>query len=130
MNKIIINNNKPEINLLIKTVDNNYESQTFLIDTGFTGSIIFILRTKKILQKFNFYNIKELKERYVVLPNGKNVKTFSASIYVEVNKKAEYVEVLLIDGENDQNPIIGIDFLRQHKKRLNLDFGNEVFELV
>ncbi len=130
--KINFYENRPLVEFLILGSDGNFYPQVFLVDTGFTGNIIFAIKSEHIFKKFDFYNITRLDSKYwIEVADGRNIITFSANIIINTGDEIdEKTNVLIMDSDKDSYPIIGIDFLRQNKKSLNLDFGNEVFELV
>ncbi len=131
--KIKINNYRPLVNLFLHTPSGKYKSQKFLVNTGFTGSIIFSIGNKEILSNLHLHDLSELdksKNQGVEVADGRIIKTFLAKIIIKVDDKIEKTDVLIMDSDNDDYPIIGIDFLMQNKKKLNLDFVNEVFEIA
>ena len=57
------------------------------------------------------------------------VKTFSWKIKTNFIWIKEEVEILFIEWNKDDMPVVWIEFLKQNKNKLNLDFENNIFEL-
>ncbi len=132
--KIILENNKPIVELPILLKNGNYGLQKFLVDTSFTGSVVFISQSDNknndIFDKFDFRNINEVsKNKWVNVADGRKAETISGMIFFKINDKVEFMSVLIIDALQDDIPVIGIEFLKRNENELMLNFKNNYFRL-
>ncbi len=119
------------IDIFLYSNKNNLISQTFLVDTGFTGNLIFFTGNREILKNLFFHNLIELeKNKWVEVADGRDVKTFSGEIMIKLGSESNRTDVLIMDSNQETYPIIGIDFLKQDYKRLILDFKENFFEIA
>ena len=130
--EIEIFNNQPIIQFTLFDKSNNPLKCDFLVDTWFMESVVLIVDKKnsallKIIEVFNFEEVPENK--WIMVWNWQKVKTFSWKIKANFFWKKENINVLIVQWEKDDMPIIWIEFLKQNQKKLNLDFDKNIFEL-
>jgi predicted aspartyl protease len=129
--QVVIREKQPEIKLLVSHSEEEYRIQEFLIDTGFSGTCVFIFESEKLLTQLEFFSIQDLPRKdWITLADGRRRRTSKAKIIMVIEKVEEVVEVLLLESDKEDIPIIGVDFLITHKRCLTLDFRKNIFELT
>ena len=128
--------NQATISIQTLDVSDNYIEIDYLIDTGFTGKVIFTVNKKWDLFKiFKISNLVLLENKnWIALANGKQVKTFSAEIFMVFHDYIFTLSILIIESESEEEkfepPLIGMKFLQFMKSHLSLDFKNNTFSLT
>ena len=114
------------------TLNNTFFSQDFLIDTGCSETFIFTTdKQASIFGVYKFYNVtEEPKEKWVTVGDCKQVRTFSATISIQINGVSENIPIFIIEGERNDIPVVGMKFFEKKKKRLLIDYSQNVFELT
>lgn len=132
MMNIKITNHQTLVRLEMYKGNKNFIFQEFLIDTGCMESFVFVTDEKgKIFQEFNFYDIEKFpKEHWIIVADGRRVKTFSAKLLVKIEEETEVVTVLIIEGVSDEIPVIGMKFLEGNEKILLIDCKNKKFQIT
>ena len=130
--KIEIFENMPIVRFSLFDKNNNEMQCDFLIDTWFTESVVLIVDKKNssLLKIIDVYWLKKVdKSERLKIWDWSYAETFEWKIYANLLWKEERVDVLIVNWERDEMPLIWIEFLKQNKKKLNLDFKNDIFEL-
>ena len=125
--------NDRQISLCIPMLDNALEFSPveFVVDTGFTGTLFFTVNPDwDIFKVFNATNIELLeKKRWVVLADGKKVKTYSAEVVLFINNQNIDFSIRICIGEKMETPLIGMKFLSFLNSRFLLDFETNEYIL-
>lgn len=129
--RINIKFNQPIISLGVLLISGEVKQHDFIIDTGFTGSCVFLLSGEQELLTLDFYRMEELEERqWITLGDGRKIPTFKAFIDIIFESEEEDVEVLLGLTSSENKYLLGMDFLHQNQKKLVLDFRSQHYELT
>jgi predicted aspartyl protease len=101
----------------------------FLVDTGFTGSCVFIIPKGGIVPNIDLSEIQELPaEKWIEVASGEQERTFSALTAFKLDVDTP-LPVLLMEAEDYDDPILGMQFLEEQRKTLHLDFSARSFYL-
>lgn len=130
--EIVIFDNQPIIQFELYDISNKPFKCDFLVDTWFMWSVALIVNKNKsnLLQIIEIFNLVDLeKEQWLEMWNWKKTRTFSANIPINFFWKKENVNILIVEWENDDMPVLWIEFLKMNKKHLSLNFLKKVFKL-
>jgi len=129
--KVEIFENKPIVEFEIFDNHEKWFMIDFLIDTWFTESIALIVdkNDSTLLKTIEIFDFKNLENEWIILWNWEFAKTSLWKINANFFWKIEKVNVLIIFWEKDDMPVVWIEFLKQNRKKLNLDFEKNIFEL-
>jgi predicted aspartyl protease len=117
-----------EIEILMR--NGTFRSMECLVDTGFNGSFAIFGNFQDLITDFDFLDLKLLEfERWIRLANNQKVQTYLADMSIIIDGKKELTKTVLVDSEGVESYILGIDFLRQNKKRLIMDFQKNDFRI-
>lgn len=111
---------------------NNKMECDFLIDTWFTESVVLIVdkNNSSLLKIIEVYDVKKVNDsEKLKIWDWSYAETFEWKIYANLLWNEERIDVLIVNWERDEMPLIWIEFLKQNRKKLNLDFEKNIFEL-
>ncbi len=132
--KIDVLYDEPTINFPVLGVDENFFNLEFLIDTGYTGSIIIsVNKNWDIFKVLDAPNLKLLpKSNWIALANNMKVKTYISNITLYIKGDSYTLPLTIIESmeEDTTTPLLGMKFLQFMKSHLSLDFKNNTFSLT
>lgn len=120
-----IENDIATVLLPIASTKGGFHEQLFQIDTGFQGAVVFIggeILKRNIL----IDNLHELPAKeWVTVADGRQVRTFGGVAWLDFSGERESVDVFIIEAVKSDTPLIGLQFLRENRKHLSLDFKSD-----
>ena len=121
--------NYPMIPIGVMKKNGDFHCFDFLIDTGFNAAISFSLDSHYfLLELLNVFQLKKSTKK-TILADGRSVETFIGKIAINFNEQILESETLFIEAEKMTHPVIGIEFLKQTKSHLDLNFKKNTFNL-
>ena len=130
---ICISHDEPTVIFSVLDVEENFFDLEFLIDTGYTGSIIIsVNKGWDILKILDSPNLVLLPENnWISLANELKVKTYTSTITLYINGDSYTLPLTIIESksENTSTPLLGMKFLEFMNSHLSLDFENNKFFL-
>lgn len=131
--EINVTNNQPIIEFTFFDVLKKPFKIDFLVDTWFMWSLALIVNkvNSNLLKIIEVFDMKELDDKkWLQMWNWLKARTSSWKIIAKFFSDIEFVDVLIIEWESDDMPVLWIEFLKANKKHLSLNFFSEVFKLV
>ena len=130
---ICISHDEPTVIFPVLDLEENFFDLEFLIDTGYTGSIIIsVNKGWDILKILDSPNLVLLPENnWISLANELKVKTYTSTITLYINGDSYTLPLTIIESksENTSTPLLGMKFLEFMNSHLSLDFENNKFFL-
>jgi predicted aspartyl protease len=131
---ICVADSEPTIVFSALDTGGNFFELEFLIDTGYTGSIL--LSVNKNWDVFKFLDTTPLvllpKENWISLANDLKVKTYSSKITLSIHEISYTLPLTIIESKAEEftAPLLGMKFLDFMSSHLSLDFKNNKFFLA